>query len=91
MATKQPAGDASSDGSTQPEAAATVTAATAADPGAAPAEAGEEDLKAKYREALERKKGGHASAAGGAHGGGKAGHAESAHSSQRMFRRKSGG
>jgi hypothetical protein len=59
---------------------------------AAPSDSGEPDLKAKFREALERKNGQHADSGGaeGRSGGKGGGRSHGPARTQRTFRRKSG-
>jgi hypothetical protein len=90
MAAGQSEGSADKAGSDQ---AATdkVVAAQKAQDGAASASAGIDDVKRKFREALDRKKGQHASGnADGAQATGKVHDAHGPASSRRSFRRKSG-
>ena len=92
MATQQSGTEASSaaEGSAQ-ETAAPETAAPQAEAAAeeAPAAAGLDETKRKFREALERKRGNHASAQGADHTG-KVHGSHGPATSRRSFRRKSG-
>ncbi len=73
-----------------PEAAAEAAAAEEAGPHAEAAQPDLDEMKRKFREALERKRGNHASAEGADHTGTVHGsHGPAA--SRRAFRRKSGG
>jgi hypothetical protein len=90
---------AGQDGDTSPaappapaSAAAPASASASVARGSAPAAADMDDLKRKFREALDRKKGQQASAnAEGAQATGKLHDAHGPASSRRSFRRKSGG
>jgi hypothetical protein len=88
MAVEQ-SGAESSPGKTAPEAGQEETAAKAGQKGAA-AQADLDETKRKFREALERKRGAHASAEGVDHTG-KVHGAHGPAASRRAFRRKSGG
>ena len=57
---------------------------------AAPAESGEDDVKRKFREALERKQAQRHRAEPNGGAGGKAGHTQGPAGGKRAFRRKSG-
>jgi len=88
MATQQSGAEASgaAEGSA-PESAAPQAADAAAEE--APAKPGLDETKRKFREALERKRGNHASAQGADHTG-KVHGSHGAATSRRSFRRKSG-
>ena len=88
MAVEQ-SGAESSPGKTAPEAGQEEAAAKAGQKGAA-AQADLDETKRKFREALERKRGAHASAEGVDHTG-KVHGAHGPAVSRRSFRRKSGG
>ena len=88
MAVEQ-SGAESSPGKTAPEAGQEEAAAKAGQKGAA-AQADLDETKRKFREALERKRGAHASAEGVDHTG-KVHGAHGPAASRRAFRRKSGG
>ena len=94
MAVEQSGAEASP-GKTAPEAGQEGDTAQASPPGAADQadqadQAGLDEMKRKFREALERKRSGHASAEGVDHTG-KVHGAHGPAASRRSFRRKSGG
>jgi hypothetical protein len=95
MAVEQTGAETSQDSASTPRASEDTTSEAAAEPEAAAksgAGADFEDVKRKFREALERKRGGQTAAnAEGAHDTGKVHGAHGPASMRRSFRRKSGG
>ena len=87
MAVEQPGAEAATDPSPSAQSA---DAAGQADDASLKAQADLDELKRKFREALERKRGNHASAEG-AHETGKVHGSHGPAISRREFRRKSGG
>ncbi len=89
-ATDLPASDPSA--SAESETSPSEHAGTDAGPAAGPSDAADNPVKARFRDALERKKGRHADGVGG--GGPASGKVSDVHSragGKRQFRRKSGG
>jgi hypothetical protein len=87
-----PAGDAEGGPAAGPTEATREPAGADGGPAAGPADAGDDPVKARFRDALERKKGRHADGVGGGGpGSGKISDVHSRAGGKRQFRRKSGG